>query len=61
MPVRAQADVLLAIWGEDAAREIADHYGIDLEALGQEVASDTQPAVRFQVWRLRQGSTLPLR
>ena len=26
---------VLAIWGEEAARELADHYGTDLEALGR--------------------------
>jgi len=26
---------VLAIWGEEAAREIAEQYGIDLEALGR--------------------------
>src|SRR3954447_2147151 len=32
---------VLAIWGEDAAREIANYYGVNLELLGQEAASDT--------------------
>ena len=37
----ALVEDVLAIWGEDAAREISDHYGVDLEALGQEATSDT--------------------
>jgi hypothetical protein len=32
---------VLAIWGEDAAREIANYYGVNLELLGQEAASGT--------------------
>ena len=32
---------VLAIWGEDAAREIADHYGVNQALLGQEAASGT--------------------
>jgi hypothetical protein len=31
---------VLGIWGEDAARELAEHYGVDLEVLGQEAATD---------------------
>src|SRR5215207_3663564 len=32
---------VLAIWGEEAARELADHYGTDLEALGRVPAAST--------------------
>ena len=32
---------VLGIWGEDAAREIANYYGVNLELLGQEAASGT--------------------
>jgi hypothetical protein len=30
---------VLGIWGEEAARELAEQYGVDLEALGQAVAN----------------------
>ena len=32
---------VLGIWGEDAAREIAEQYGVDLKALAQTAASDS--------------------
>ena len=32
---------VLGIWGEDAAREMADRYGVDLEALGQEATTSS--------------------
>ena len=32
---------VLGIWGEDAAREIADRYGVNLEALGQEATTSS--------------------
>ena len=32
---------VLAIWGEDVAREMADRYGVDLEALGQEATTSS--------------------
>ena len=30
---------VLGIWGEDAAREIAEQYGVDLDALEQVAAT----------------------
>src|SRR3954454_20462970 len=35
---------VLAIWGEDIAREIADHYGVNLEVLGQEPTTSSNPS-----------------
>jgi hypothetical protein len=32
---------VLGIWGEDAAREIAERYGVNLEAVGQAAATDS--------------------
>ena len=32
---------VLGIWGEDAARELAERYGVNLEALGQPAATDS--------------------
>ena len=30
---------VLGIWGEEAARELAEQYGVDLEALGRAAAT----------------------
>ena len=32
---------VLGIWGEDAAREIAERYGVNQEAVGQAAATDS--------------------
>ena len=32
---------VLGIWGEDAARELADQYGVDLEALEGAATTDS--------------------
>ena len=32
---------VLGIWGEEAAREIAERYGVNLEAVGQAAATDS--------------------
>ena len=32
---------VLGIWGEDAVREIAERYGVNLEAVGQAATTDS--------------------
>ena len=32
---------VLEIWGEDAAQEFAERYGVNLEAVGQAAATDS--------------------
>jgi len=32
---------VLEIWGEDTAREFAERYGVDLEALGRVATTDS--------------------
>jgi hypothetical protein len=32
---------VLGIWGEDTAREFAERYGVDLEALGRVATTDS--------------------
>ena len=42
---------VLEIWGEDAAQEFAERYGVDLEALGRATASDSCSLDVRRPWR----------